>query len=152
MKICLLISLLLLSTHLLHEAQGIRLGKESILARHDHEFQKEDTGLVQTSNAGVIGEVVLCKDGHCSGMNRKLMTKTTSTPSSKNQKNGGKQGDHPKQNGTNEGQGGKKENFAVKYSSPVSEHPEAAPESYPDVLDLAGMDYSPARRKSPIHN
>lgn len=72
-----------------------------------------------------------------------------------NQKNGGKQANHPKQKGkssTNEGQGEKEENFAVKFSSPVSEHPEAAPERYPDVLDIAGMDYSPARRKSPIHN
>ncbi|GMN47440.1 hypothetical protein TIFTF001_016619 [Ficus carica] len=25
-------------------------------------------------------------------------------------------------------------------------------ERYPDVVDLAEMDYSPARRKSPIHN
>ncbi|WOH00984.1 hypothetical protein DCAR_0520362 [Daucus carota subsp. sativus] len=44
---------------------------------------------------------------------------------------------------------GKQENFSVK-SSPVQV--EAAPKHYPDVLDIAGMDYSPARRKSPIHN
>lgn len=44
---------------------------------------------------------------------------------------------------------GKRENFSVK-SSPVQL--EAAPKHYPDVLDIAGMDYSPARRKSPIHN
>ncbi|KAI3771776.1 hypothetical protein L6452_02944 [Arctium lappa] len=27
-----------------------------------------------------------------------------------------------------------------------------APPRFPDVIDLAGMDYSPARRKPPIHN
>ncbi|KAK1400072.1 hypothetical protein POM88_009935 [Heracleum sosnowskyi] len=43
---------------------------------------------------------------------------------------------------------GKPENFSV--SSPVQ--PEAPLKHYPDVLDIAGMDYSPARRKSPIHN
>jgi len=26
------------------------------------------------------------------------------------------------------------------------------PETYPDILDIAGMDYSPAKRKPPIHN
>lgn len=26
------------------------------------------------------------------------------------------------------------------------------PETYPDILDIAGMDYSSATRKSPIHN
>ncbi|GJT06935.1 retrovirus-related pol polyprotein from transposon TNT 1-94 [Tanacetum coccineum] len=25
-------------------------------------------------------------------------------------------------------------------------------EQYPDVIDIAGMDYTPARKKSPIHN
>lgn len=43
----------------------------------------------------------------------------------------------------------KRENFSVK-SPPVQL--EAAPKHYPDVLDIAGMDYSPARKKSPIHN
>ncbi|GJV99655.1 RNA-directed DNA polymerase, eukaryota, reverse transcriptase zinc-binding domain protein [Tanacetum coccineum] len=27
-----------------------------------------------------------------------------------------------------------------------------SPPGYPDVIDLAGMDYSPPRRKTPIHN
>ncbi|CAL9166526.1 unnamed protein product [Musa hybrid cultivar] len=26
------------------------------------------------------------------------------------------------------------------------------PQTYPDVVDIAGMDYSPANRKPPIHN
>uniref|UniRef100_A0A0D9WA92 Uncharacterized protein n=1 Tax=Leersia perrieri TaxID=77586 RepID=A0A0D9WA92_9ORYZ len=28
----------------------------------------------------------------------------------------------------------------------------AAAATYPDILDIAGMDYSPATRKPPIHN
>lgn len=47
--------------------------------------------------------------------------------------------------------GREEENFIVN-ASPVSEHPEASPEGYPDIIDIAGMDYSPARRKPPIHN
>ncbi|XP_074369679.1 uncharacterized protein LOC141711149 [Apium graveolens] len=45
----------------------------------------------------------------------------------------------------------KQENFSVK-SSPVVEQQQAPPKQFPDVMDLSGMDYSPARRKSPIHN
>ncbi|XP_020578613.1 uncharacterized protein LOC110023499 [Phalaenopsis equestris] len=29
---------------------------------------------------------------------------------------------------------------------------QTSPESYPDIYDIAGMDYSPAKKKSPIHN
>lgn len=53
---------------------------------------------------------------------------------------------------SNGGQNGKEENLSVKSLLPAPEHHEAAPDRYPDVLDIAGMDYSPARRKSPIHN
>ncbi|KAK1268158.1 hypothetical protein QJS04_geneDACA005355 [Acorus gramineus] len=38
-------------------------------------------------------------------------------------------------------------------SSPVKEMKhEIGAERYPDAIDIAGMDYSPARRRSPIHN
>lgn len=37
--------------------------------------------------------------------------------------------------------------------SPISEHRQSsAGEQCPDILDIAGMDYSPAKRKPPIHN
>lgn len=61
------------------------------------------------------------------------------------------------QNETNGGKlstdvlGGKRESFSVD-SSPDSNHREATPERYPDTLDIDEMDYSPARRKPPIHN
>ncbi|KAI4377186.1 hypothetical protein MLD38_014858 [Melastoma candidum] len=41
----------------------------------------------------------------------------------------------------------KEESFRVK-----SEEQRGSHEPYPDVLDIAGMDYSPAKRKPPIHN
>lgn len=34
----------------------------------------------------------------------------------------------------------------------TSEHRELHHEHYPDLVDIAEMDYSPARRKPPIHN
>ncbi|KAK1403486.1 Auxin-induced protein like [Heracleum sosnowskyi] len=95
---------------------------------------------------------------------RKLLTKTTihstststSTSSSKdhqkiegsaNETNNGKMSGHTKQSEDRK----KLENFIVK-SSPVVEQRQAPTKQFPDVVDLAGMDYSPARRKSPIHN
>ena len=42
-------------------------------------------------------------------------------------------------------------NLSVR-SSPISSHSKAGPEHYPDILDIAGMDYSPAKRKPPVHN
>ncbi|CAK9159005.1 unnamed protein product [Ilex paraguariensis] len=127
MRPSLLVSLLLLSS-LLHEAQGIRLEKGSLAAGQQQMIH--EVGLT-TKIKGVVEEVDLCKDGHCSGMIRKLMSKTTSISSTTtNSKN------HKKE--------GKEENLSIN-SSPVSER-------YPDTLDIAGMDYSPARRKPPIHN
>ncbi|XP_065022342.1 uncharacterized protein LOC103997386 [Musa acuminata AAA Group] len=63
--------------------------------------------------------------GDCSGKTRKLMTDAMAT--SKNDT--GSQDDLHK-------------------APPVSRQPQ----TYPDVVDIAGMDYSPANRKPPIHN
>lgn len=43
------------------------------------------------------------------------------------------------------------ENFSIN-SSPETGHRKTSSDRHPDVLDLAGMDYSPAKRKPPIHN
>ncbi|KAK3026562.1 hypothetical protein RJ639_041148 [Escallonia herrerae] len=154
MKLSSLVFVLLLSS-LLFKAQGIRLGKLSTPAGRN-KIQQEEDDLVRRNNGGV-GEVILCKDGHCSGMmNRKLVSiptsTSTSTTDSKNHKNEGNKADPlSKGKSSSEGLGGKEESFSVK-SSPVSFHREAASERYPDILDIAGMDYSPAKRKPPIHN
>lgn len=41
--------------------------------------------------------------------------------------------------------GNAKEGLSVKSLTTKFEH-------YPDVIDIAGMDYSPAKRRPPIHN
>ncbi|KAK3021910.1 hypothetical protein RJ639_045204 [Escallonia herrerae] len=46
------------------------LGKFSIPAGHN-KIQQEEEDLVRRNNGGV-GEVILCKDGHCSGTKRRF--------------------------------------------------------------------------------
>ncbi|XP_049413525.1 uncharacterized protein LOC125876385 isoform X1 [Solanum stenotomum] len=137
MKQVLLLSLLLLFT-LVYEAQ----------ARNIPMLKQEN---------GDFGEVnIICKDDHCSssGRNRKLMTKTTSTSSpittttsTKNIKNEGNKAHYTT---ILKGQSSS-ENFSIN-SSPETGHRKTSSDHHPDVLDLAGMDYSPAKRKPPIHN
>ena len=50
----------------------------------------------------------------------------------------------------NEENGGKQEKFPVG-SPTTSEHQEVH-DQYADIMDIAEMDYSPAKRKTPIHN
>ena len=57
-----------------------------------------------------------------------------------------------KASSTLEGKSSSKEEIFTVNSSPVSGHGKATPEGYPDILDIAGMDYTPAKRKPPIHN
>ncbi|KAJ6699893.1 hypothetical protein OIU79_013024 [Salix purpurea] len=95
MRPSLVVSLLVLS-FLLQQAQGIRLEKGFKQVGADQKVQAEEsTPLKEKSNdGGVLGEAVLCKEGQCTGMNRKLIAVTTSTSSSptittsKNEKNG----------------------------------------------------------------
>ncbi|PIA45618.1 hypothetical protein AQUCO_01600084v1 [Aquilegia coerulea] len=164
MKLALFLLCSLVLFSLLVEIQGIRLepGLDKLVQqRGNHEekkdrlFEVESTGGV--GNNGFDAEVVLCKDGHCSGRStRKLITKAPSaTTTSKNVKSEGTKVD-PKMNHQPttdhaHGHGGNEENFSVK-SSPKPEHGEATTGRYPDIIDIAGMDYSPARRKPPIHN
>ncbi|PON53523.1 hypothetical protein TorRG33x02_305110 [Trema orientale] len=120
---------------------------------------------------------IACKDRqHCSGISRKLFSvtlpSTTTTTTSKNEKINGKNnikahddpmisnGDRVKSTSSstthNRQHSGEDHDDQEKSSgvnslsttSDVIEHNEL----YPDVVDLAEMDYSPARRKTPIHN
>ncbi|XP_010244867.1 PREDICTED: uncharacterized protein LOC104588576 [Nelumbo nucifera] len=154
MRPALLVSLLLL---LFVGAQGIRLeqGLKSVIQKKSQE--EMESRLIEASSGG-LGEVVLCRDGHCSGRSRKLMTQTLSTSTSTTttsksvKKNGGTEIDPKSKNHSNKGFGGNEENFSVKSSPLPAEHGGATPEHYPDIIDIAGMDYSPAGRKPPIHN
>ncbi|KAJ9141067.1 hypothetical protein P3X46_031647 [Hevea brasiliensis] len=152
MRPALIVSLLLLS-FLLHDAQGIRLEKEFMQVGHQ-KIHEDKSSLIKRSN-GAFGEVILCKEGHCTGMNRKLTTVTTSTPSpatstSKNEENVEENKANPmtsKGRSSNEEVGGEQEKFTIN-SSPASEHQEVNHDDH--YVDI--MDYSPAKRKPPIHN
>lgn len=52
------------------------------------------------------------------------------------------------------GKSAEEKNFVVNHgTTDTSEHQEFAHrEHFPDIIDVAEMDYSPARRKPPIHN
>ncbi|CAI9754718.1 unnamed protein product [Fraxinus pennsylvanica] len=143
----LLMSLLIL---MLHEAQGLRLTRESVSARHHHDIPES---VPERRNNGGVQEDFHCKIRHCSGRNGKLITKTVTHISSgdtmsKNDKTEGNK-DHTKSR--SEKISVTEENLPTNSSS-VTEKQQPAPEPYPDVLDIAGMDYSQARRKPPIHN
>ncbi|KDP30190.1 hypothetical protein JCGZ_16972 [Jatropha curcas] len=105
--------------------------------------EKKSTSLIERSNKnGGFGDVILCKEGQCTGMSsRKLATVTTSTiftttTTTKGSRSG------------NGEVGGEHEKFTINSSSPTSEQQKMTHEdNYVDI-----MDYSPAKRKPPIHN
>ncbi|URE43776.1 hypothetical protein MUK42_14540 [Musa troglodytarum] len=70
---------------------------------------------------------------HCSGKSRKLMISATTT--SKSERTEGA------------GDGGREHLRSTVPPSPFEQ-----PQTYLDILDAAGMDYSPAGRTPPIHN
>ncbi|XP_062079719.1 uncharacterized protein LOC133784359 [Humulus lupulus] len=156
MRPSLTVSLLLLSLILSEQAQGIRLGKwhfmPSLLGVKEHKpiirHEKEMTSSKAEKNSSDEEANVICKDGECSGNCRKLFitsvtppsTTTTTTTTSKNEKMNGKNGQYSSH-----------VNSLKTTSDDHDQHPDQN-EPYPEVGDLAEMDYSPARRKSPIHN
>ncbi|KAI5557373.1 hypothetical protein POPTR_018G115601v4 [Populus trichocarpa] len=155
MRPSLVVSLLLLS-FLLQEAQGIRLEKGFMQVRAQ-KVQGDKSSLKERSaNGGVLGEAILCKEEHCIGMGRKLIAVTTSTSSttittSKNEKNeGNKAGSISKRRSSKEEIVGEREKLLVN-SWRNSDH-KVNEDHYEEIMDLTQMDYSPARRKSPIHN
>ncbi|KAI3900964.1 hypothetical protein MKW92_022556, partial [Papaver armeniacum] len=93
--------------------------------------------------------VIICRDGHCSSLSssssssgmrtRKLLTKTTTTSPTSTTKVGSK----PSKKGVD----------SIEASHIPAEHGEdVGAAHYPDIIDIAGMDYTTARRKPPIHN
>lgn len=52
---------------------------------------------------------------------------------------------------TDHGHSEHEKSFSVN-SSPASEHRDSTNGPYPDIIDIAGMDYTPATGKTPIHN
>ncbi|KAL3840719.1 hypothetical protein ACJIZ3_025310 [Penstemon smallii] len=148
MRLLLLLPLLLLSSLVL-QAQGIRLiRKEYSISDKQHNIHEI---LLGEKNNDEFEDVILRKDKHLSGSIRKLTTTpsiATTTTIPKNDKNEENKA-HPlsKSSSTNEKLHRKEEDMSVNSSSKSE-----VQEPYPDLLDVAGMDYSLARRKSPIHN
>ncbi|KVH93734.1 hypothetical protein Ccrd_004214 [Cynara cardunculus var. scolymus] len=90
-------------------------------------------------------------------INRKLMTKIassgTTTTISKNHKNDGNKNDPKPRIKSTRGSVSDEENFFFNLSSENSKNgKDVANEPYPNDTDITGMDYTPARKKSPIHN
>uniref|UniRef100_A0A2P2PMX8 Uncharacterized protein n=1 Tax=Rhizophora mucronata TaxID=61149 RepID=A0A2P2PMX8_RHIMU len=122
----------------------------------EHQNVDEDKNfLTETRNGDIHGEVViLCNEVHCTGMNRKLATVTTaiSTDTSKTEKNGESEANPMATRRLANGEmGGQHEKVSIN-SSPASGHQEVDHDLYVGITDIAEMDYSPVKRKTPIHN
>ncbi|GAB2210646.1 hypothetical protein Drorol1_Dr00015921 [Drosera rotundifolia] len=130
MRISLL--LFLVAFHLfISETQGIRL-TISVARR---EMDKGHAVMV-TVNRGGQEKVILCKKEHCSaGKSRKLLSpieQTTTIPTPKTPS--------------------KKQRNASATSSIASFHSQKVAADKNDDLDISEMDYTPAKRRTPIHN
>ncbi|XP_075507728.1 uncharacterized protein LOC142544579 [Primulina tabacum] len=151
MKSWLIISLLL-SSFIIHEAQGMSFRRGS-LAGQKYDIHRKIVSLKRNSY-GVEddeGMSIFHQIKKFSGRSRKLTASLTSstTKTAKNVKNIEEDKDLSNSEGSNSNKekiGKKGERLSVNYSSSLSQ------EVYPDVMDIAGMDYSQARRRSPIHN
>ncbi|KAJ0984801.1 hypothetical protein J5N97_003157 [Dioscorea zingiberensis] len=126
---------------LINIAQGIRLEDHSLKA-----FYKKTN-----ENRPVRGEtkdgVILCGDDDeelCSGKSRKL----TQTEIKTQKKDATSSSDY---SAVSPAEKADREEFHVE-TPPMGEDEHLPTKTYPDVLDIAGMDYSPAKRKPPIHN
>ncbi|KAE8657912.1 Detected protein of unknown function [Hibiscus syriacus] len=123
----------------LSTVQGIRLTK-SFESTGSHSM--EEGALMKNSN-GVIGDdIILCKQGHCTGKGRKHFTATTtSTPTSTITSKEKEKGENKASNPTSKLKSAVKEGNGRKQEK-----------LHDDITDIVEMDYSPAKRKPPVHN
>ncbi|KAG1363247.1 putative Peptidase B [Cocos nucifera] len=139
MPVVSLLLLLLLAT----TTQGIRLDEESSAAFHNNIHEKG------SSMGGVnkVGAAPGGINGHPSGRSRKLMNKRMVTLKNERSKETvfDAAGSHRY---SKEDVGGSGEDD-LHVEPPVSKQPQSFPH---DMLEIAGMDYSPAKRVPPIHN
>ncbi|KAL4335239.1 hypothetical protein GQ457_07G041310 [Hibiscus cannabinus] len=132
----------------LSSVQGIRLEKSFKSSWHP---ELHEEVFMKNSN-GVMGEVVFCKEGHCTGNSRKLLTATTATPASSTSSKSEDSGENKANTSSkvkigNQENGGKQEKVPVGSPTTSEVH-----DQYADIMEIAEMDYSPAKRKPPIHN
>ena len=151
------VPLLLLLCLLLSQAQGIRPEKGfSSVRQQNKNIQEEENASMKRSNiaAGLAGEL---SNIASSGGTRKLISVTSpssATTTSKNEKKGRKNRGDSEPKGENVNSHGGEDGNGKAKSPVVSKQQEAAAahQHYPDLADMTEMDYSPARRKPPIHN
>ncbi|XP_073007643.1 uncharacterized protein [Typha latifolia] len=135
----LLVSLVLLLL-VITRVVGIRLEEESRAALQISNIHEK---LSLKGDGSVVESQPSCEfDRHCSGRSRRLIGKTSST--SKMEKS-----NEMKVEAKGDGAVGSREDLR---SAPPPPPARKQPQTYPDILDIAGMDYSPAKRKPPIHN
>ena len=141
MKPSFAIFLLLLSL-LLAQTQGIRLGKVSLPVQQQKQQNGEST-LLKRSNTDAEETVFCNKDKECTGKlkNRKLVTTSVSTtPSlSKNVE------ESKAEELVNENSRNVNTVRSWKQKNVPEEHNH-------ELVEITEMDYSPAKRKPPIHN
>ncbi|CAL9177936.1 unnamed protein product [Musa hybrid cultivar] len=119
----LMMALLLLVTVVANDSRGALLEDKSLASLNKQVHEKE-----RPTEGGSGGS-----HRHCSGKSRKLMISATTTSKSER---------------TDEGEGdGSREDHRSTVPSPFER-----PQTYLDILDAAGTDYSPAGRTPPIHN
>ncbi|XP_023734386.1 uncharacterized protein LOC111882265 [Lactuca sativa] len=143
MKPSFMFNLFLLSI-ILYQAQGIRF-KTSLISSSNHQE------LITKTTLSIEDDESARASNLSPGIDRKLMAKILSSDRhSTNSKNYKPQSDlkftHRRL--------GKDEKFSTTSVPVSSKHgkTEIVSEPYPDVVDITGMDYSPAKRKPPIHN
>ncbi|WVZ21387.1 hypothetical protein V8G54_008709 [Vigna mungo] len=147
MKPSFVIFLLLFSLFLI-QARGIRLEKRSF-ADHQHKQHDEESNLLKGINSAAKKDATLCEDEqYCAGKRkcRKLVTSSISANQdiSKNVKNEGNETEAPENDNSR--------NYKVKWEGKeifVNKQEEI---SDMKLVDIVGMDYSPAKKNPPIHN
>ncbi|GMI92831.1 hypothetical protein HRI_002952400 [Hibiscus trionum] len=124
--------------------QGIRLEKSF---KTWHPKLHEEAFMKNTN--GVVGDVIFCKEGHCTENSRKLLTATPAYSTSSKSEDSGDN----KANTTSKVKLGSQENGGNQEKVPVgSPTTSEVHDQYADIMEIAEMDYSPAKRKPPIHN
>ncbi|XP_065046379.1 uncharacterized protein LOC135677895 [Musa acuminata AAA Group] len=147
----LLFLVLLLSAN---RPQGTRVLEEESLAPlhrqvHVSGFSEKESLMKEAKEEenGVPGELLRRgSHGDLSGKSRKLMTNAMATSKS------GKSNDVGADSAQNNQKHSKDEADRSQDDTHTAPPASKRPPTYPDILDIAGMDYSPAKRKPPIHN
>ncbi|THU51894.1 hypothetical protein C4D60_Mb06t35870 [Musa balbisiana] len=122
-------------------------------------LHEKESSMKEEEESGVPGEVLL-RGSHgdlsdskvglplsaVAGKSRKLMTNAMATSKS------GKSNDVGADSAQNNQKHSKDEADRSQDDTHTAPPASKRPPTYPDILDIAGMDYSPAKRKPPIHN